>query len=52
MTRIALIQGHPTSSGGHFCHALAEAYAEGAFAGGHQVRFMPNHEAGGALSPA
>ena len=39
MTRIALIQGHPTS-GGHFCHALAEAYAEGAFAGGHQVRLI------------
>ena len=41
MTRIAIIQGHPTSGGGHFCHALAEAYAEGAFAGGHQVRFIP-----------
>ena len=39
MTRIALIQGHPTS-GGHFCHALAETYAEGAFAGGHQVRLI------------
>lgn len=41
MTRIAIIQGHPTSGGGHFCHALAEAYAEGAFAGGHQVRSIP-----------
>jgi putative NADPH-quinone reductase len=40
MTHIAIIQGHPTSGGGHFCHALAEAYAEGAFAGGHQVRFI------------
>jgi len=40
MTRIAIIQGHPTSGGGHFCHALADAYAEGAFAGGHQVRFI------------
>ncbi len=40
MTRIAIIQGHPTSGGGHFCHALAEAYAEGAFAGGHQVRLI------------
>jgi putative NADPH-quinone reductase len=40
MTRIAIIQGHPTSGGGHFCHALAEAYAEGAFAGSHQVRFI------------
>lgn len=41
MTRIAIIQGHPTPGGGHFCHALAEAYAEGAFHGGHQVRFIP-----------
>lgn len=41
MTRIAIIQGHPTAGGGHFCNALAEAYAEGAFAGGHQVRFIP-----------
>jgi len=41
MTRIAIIQGHPTSKGGHFCHALAEAYAEGAFTGGHQARFIP-----------
>jgi putative NADPH-quinone reductase len=40
MTRIAIIQGHPTTGGGHFCHALAEAYAEGAFAGGHQVRLI------------
>ena len=41
MTRIAIIQGHPTPGGGHFCNALAEAYAEGAFVGGHQVRFIP-----------
>jgi len=27
---IATIQGHPDPSGGHFCHALAQAYAEGA----------------------
>ncbi|MBM1169982.1 NAD(P)H-dependent oxidoreductase [Microvirga arabica] len=40
MTHITIIQGHPTSGGGHFCHALADAYAEGAFAGGHQVRFI------------
>jgi len=40
MTRIAIIQGHPTSGGGHFCYALAEAYAEGAIAGGHQVRLI------------
>lgn len=35
--RIAIIQGHP-SAGAHFCHALADAYAEGARAGGHEVR--------------
>ncbi|WP_262265781.1 NAD(P)H-dependent oxidoreductase [Microvirga yunnanensis] len=40
MTRIAIIQGHPTSGGRHFCHALAEAYAEGALAGGHHVRLI------------
>ncbi|MBA1156265.1 NAD(P)H-dependent oxidoreductase [Microvirga mediterraneensis] len=41
MTRIAIIQGHPTPGGGHFCHALAEAYAEGALGSGHQVRIVP-----------
>lgn len=40
MTHIAIIQGHPIPGSGHFCHALAEAYAEGAFAGGHQVRVI------------
>ncbi|GEO15463.1 NAD(P)H-dependent oxidoreductase [Microvirga aerophila] len=40
MTRIVIIQGHPTSESRHFCHALADAYAEGAIAGGHQVRFI------------
>lgn len=39
MTRIDVILGHPTS-GGHFCHALADAYAGGAFVGSHQVRFI------------
>lgn len=34
---IAIIQGHPDPAGGHLCHALADAYAEGAQAGGHQV---------------
>ncbi len=28
--KIALIQGHPDSHGGYFCHALADAYAAGA----------------------
>lgn len=36
--RIFIIQGHPDPQGGHFCHALAEAYAEGAIAGGHEVQ--------------
>jgi putative NADPH-quinone reductase len=36
--RISLIQGHPARGGGHFCHALADAYAEGAVAAGHEIR--------------
>lgn len=35
--RIAIIQGHPDPIGGHLCHALADAYAEGARAAGHDV---------------
>lgn len=35
--RIAIIQGHPDPSGGHLCHALADAYAEGARRNGHEV---------------
>jgi putative NADPH-quinone reductase len=35
--RITIIQGHPTR-GGHFCHALADAYADGAAQSGHEVR--------------
>jgi putative NADPH-quinone reductase len=27
---ICIIQGHPHATGGHLCHALAEAYAKGA----------------------
>lgn len=38
MTRIAIIQGHPTPGGGHFGHALADAYAAAAEASGHAVR--------------
>lgn len=41
MTRITIIQGHPTSGSRHFCHALADAYAEGAAEGGHEVRVVP-----------
>lgn len=37
MKRILLIQGHPDPAGGHLCHALADAYAAGARAAGHQV---------------
>jgi putative NADPH-quinone reductase len=40
MTRIAIIQGHPTPGKGHFCHALADAYAQGAAKGLHEVRFI------------
>ncbi|HVU18253.1 MAG TPA: NAD(P)H-dependent oxidoreductase [Candidatus Didemnitutus sp.] len=38
MARIVIIQGHPYPEGGHFGHALAEAYVRGARAGGHGVR--------------
>jgi putative NADPH-quinone reductase len=38
MTRhIAIIQGHPDPKGGHYGHALADAYAKGAKAAGHKV---------------
>lgn len=37
MARIAIIQGHPDPAGGHLCHALADAYADGALAAGHIV---------------
>lgn len=38
--RIAIIQGHPDPGGGHFCHALADAYAEAACSEGHEVRWV------------
>lgn len=34
---ILILQGHPDPVGGHLCHALADAYAEGAVAVGHKV---------------
>jgi len=37
MAQLAIIQGHPDSAGGHLCHALADAYAQGACQGGHTV---------------
>jgi putative NADPH-quinone reductase len=36
--RILLIQGHPDASRPHLCHALADAYADGAREAGHEVR--------------
>jgi putative NADPH-quinone reductase len=38
MTRICIIQGHPTSGDQHFCHALAHAYGKGAIEAGHDVK--------------
>jgi putative NADPH-quinone reductase len=37
LARLVVIQGHPDPAGGHLCHALADAYAEGALAAGHSV---------------
>lgn len=37
-TRIVIIQGHPDAGGGHYGHALADAYAEAAMGSGHAVR--------------
>lgn len=36
--KVLVIQGHPDPAAGHFDHALADAYAEGAAAAGHEVR--------------
>jgi putative NADPH-quinone reductase len=36
--RVLVIQGHPDPRGGHFGHALADAYAQAAAAAGHAVR--------------
>ncbi|MEL7027847.1 MAG: NAD(P)H-dependent oxidoreductase [Pseudomonadota bacterium] len=38
--RICIIQGHPDPAGGHYCHALAEAYADGAKEGGHAAEIV------------
>jgi putative NADPH-quinone reductase len=35
---IVIIQGHPDPAGNHLCHALADAYADGARQAGHEVR--------------
>lgn len=34
---VLILQCHPDPAGGHLCNALADAYAEGADAGGHRV---------------
>lgn len=36
--RILLIQGHPDASQRHLCHALEDAYAQGATAAGHKIK--------------
>nr|WP_284617821.1 NAD(P)H-dependent oxidoreductase [Rubrivivax pictus] len=38
--RLLLIQGHPDPAGGHYLHALAEAYADGARSAGHELRML------------
>lgn len=37
MSRIVVIQGHPDNGRAHLCHFLADCYAEGAAAAGHEV---------------
>lgn len=36
--RITIIQGHPDPAGNRLCHQLADCYAAGAAAAGHEVR--------------
>lgn len=38
--KILIIQGHPDVEAKHFCHALAQAYEQGAVQGGHTVRVV------------
>jgi putative NADPH-quinone reductase len=38
MSRVCIILGHPSLGGQNFCHALADAYADGAGAAGHDIR--------------
>jgi putative NADPH-quinone reductase len=37
---VTIIQGHPDAAERHFCHALADAYADGAKSAGHTVRVV------------
>jgi len=36
--KVTIIQGHPDPQGNRFCHALADAYSQGAKETGHEVR--------------
>lgn len=38
--RILILQGHPHSGGEHLCHALADAYADGAQEAGFKVEML------------
>lgn len=38
--RIGIIDGHPDGDPARYCHALADAYAEGARQAGHEVRLL------------
>lgn len=38
--RILVIQGHPDANEPHLCHALAQAYSEGALEAGHPMRWV------------
>ena len=38
MKQILVIQGHPDSSAEHFCHAMADAFSQGAQSAGHEVK--------------
>src|SRR5512134_64335 len=37
---ITIIQGHPDAGSHHLCHALADAYGDGARSAGHAVRVI------------
>lgn len=38
--RVLIIQGHPDAGAAHLCHALADAYRDGAESAGHPVRTL------------
>ncbi|MEU6589940.1 hypothetical protein ABZ923_12095 [Streptomyces sp. NPDC046881] len=50
MRRILVIDGPPAI--GNYCAALADAYAEGARAGGHEVRLQPQADYRAAMTSA